>query len=89
MGRAWMRSSPAREDRQAHPTQKQQYVQRQRDWKGMWHAQQCCKVPCERGTVWSELAASLGGAWNSALRSQNSVLPVPRDHRTSLPAEKR
>lgn len=60
--------------------------------KGCGVILQCCKVPGERveGAAkggW-ELAASLGGAWNSVRRRLNSVLQEPRHHLRFLPAEK-
>lgn len=88
----WMRSSPGREGRQAHSTQTQQSVQRQREWKGVWHVPAILQGSLEGWTVLGDKAvgqaASLGGARDSALRSLSSVLPGPRSHLRCLPAER-
>lgn len=91
MGRGHMRSSPARGDRQAHSEQKQQCVQRCREWEGTWH------VPCSRvdGAVMgvpgdgAQRSSQPGKSPGCRAKEPELILQVLRKDLGLLPAEKR
>lgn len=84
MGRRWMRSFLARENREAHSMQKQKCVQRHREWKEMWHVPGMQQVLGGKESLEPTREDS-----NSVLGSPNSTLQVLTSHLRFLPAEKK